>query len=368
MTTEAIKRLAGIGMTLLFITPAFSNIIDNTQYQKLQSELNRYYDIASAGGWGKITLDRTYYMRGQSAPLIRQVKQRLKLSGDYTSSDQTDLFTEDLAAVIKKVRKQFGLPLISSVDAPLIKELNVPVQKRIAQLESNIERLRNLKVAGNGTHLVANVPEFKLHVYENGTEVFDMDIVVGGESTKTVMFNGNLSTIVFSPYWNVPASIVRNEILPAMRSNKSYLQNNSYEVVGNEGGLPAIRQRPGAANSLGRVKFVFPNSHSIYFHDTPAKSLFKMERRAFSHGCIRLAEPTKLAEYLLRNQPSWTSAKIRNAMQSGREQPVKMNGSIPVSIVYITAWVDDDGTLNFRDDIYGRDKGTASNKYRVAKN
>lgn len=361
MATVNYKRSFLLGsFTILFVV-AFSSphsIIDNSQSKLLQSQLNRYYEIARSGGWGKIMLGKKYYMRGESAEAVRQVKKRLQATGDYDASDNTTLFTDELANAVRKVRKRLGLPVIGSVDAPLVKALNVPVEKRIAQLQSNIQRLESLKISSKGTQLVANIPEYKLHVYENGNEVMNMDIVVGKSSTKTAAFYDQMSHIVFSPYWNVPSSIVRNEILPAMRSNKNYLRNNGYEVVGREGGLPSIRQKPGANNSLGRVKFLFPNSHNIYFHDTPAKSLFKMESRAFSHGCVRLSEPEELANYLLRNDPSWSAGKINKAMHNTKEQWVKLSKPVPVAIVYFTAWVDEDGQLNFRDDIYGRDKKT----------
>ncbi|HEY0730828.1 MAG TPA: L,D-transpeptidase family protein, partial [Chitinophagaceae bacterium] len=249
-------------------------------------------------------------------------------------------------------------------DAQLIKELNVPVEKRIEQLLVNMERVKEMPVESGGTRLVANIPEFKLHVYEGDRHVFDMAIVVGTQGNKTVVFNDVMQHIVFSPYWNVPQSIVKNEILPAMRKNRGYLSRNGYEQTGTENGLPVIRQKPGAKNALGKVKFLFPNSHNIYFHDTPAKSLFEMRKRAFSHGCIRLSEPKKLAEYLLRNDPEWTSAKIDKAMNAGKESWVKLNEPVAVAITYFTAWVDKQGVLNFREDIYGHDKQLAK---RVAK-
>ncbi|HEY0040240.1 MAG TPA: L,D-transpeptidase family protein, partial [Flavisolibacter sp.] len=154
-----------------------------------------------------------------------------------------------------------------------------------------------------------------------------------------------------------PQSIVQNEILPAMRRNRRYLANNGYEQTGTENGLPVIRQKPGSNNSLGLVKFLFPNDHAIYFHDTPAKTMFNNRIRAYSHGCVRLAEPAKLAEYLLANEPSWTPTKISDAMNSGKEQWVKLSAPVPVSIIYLTAWVDNEGVLNFRDDVYEMDKG-----------
>ena len=179
-----------------------------------------------------------------------------------------------------------------------------------------------------------------------------------------MMFSGDLNQVVFSPYWNVPPSIVRNEILPELASNPGYLESQNMEQVGEEDGLPKIRQRPGGKNSLGRVKFLFPNSFNIYFHDTPAKSLFEKDKRAYSHGCIRLAEPEKMANYLLRNHPEWTPEKISEAMNSGNERYVKLKKAVPVIITYYTAWVDNNGQLHFRDDVYDHDRTAITKMFR----
>jgi murein L,D-transpeptidase YcbB/YkuD len=182
-----------------------------------------------------------------------------------------------------------------------------------------------------------------------------MNVVVGKEGNTTMMFNGDLNQVVFSPYWNVPPSIVRKEILPSMNKNSNYIAAKNMEVTGNEGGLPVVRQKPGPWNALGRVKFLFPNSFNIYFHDTPEKSLFERDKRAFSHGCIRLSDPTKMATWLLKDNPEWTPEKIDEAMNSGKEKFVKLKDPVPVIITYYTAWVGENGQLNFRDDIYMHD-------------
>ncbi|MNL39233.1 murein L,D-transpeptidase [compost metagenome] len=174
--------------------------------------------------------------------------------------------------------------------------------------------------------------------------------------TKTVVFNGDLKYIVFSPYWNVPPSIIKGEILPGMNKNANYLKDHRMEIAGKQGSLPIIRQLPGPSNSLGQVKFLFPNSFNIYLHDTPSKGLFKEDQRAFSHGCIRVAEPKKLATYLLRHDSTWTDAKITAAMNAGKEKTVVLKKTVPVFIAYFTAYVDHNGLLNFRKDIYNRDK------------
>ncbi|RYY89922.1 MAG: hypothetical protein EOO15_04730 [Chitinophagaceae bacterium] len=325
------------------------------QVPRLQTALERYRAIAAQGGWTSIKATRKFYQKGIDDPAVAQLKARLRASGDFASEDNSTEYTEELAAAVKKVQERFGFTPNGVVDAPLLKELNVSLTKRIAQLEINLARVQKLPPPSGGTQLVANIPEYKLHVYEGDRIVFDMNIVVGSESNKTVLFNDEMTYLVFSPSWNVPPSIVKNEILPAMRGRREYLWRNNYVIEGEEGGLPKIRQLPGAGNSLGRVKFVFPNDHNIYFHDTPAKSLFSLRKRAFSHGCIRLAEPAKLAEYLLRNSPGWTPAKIKTAMNSGKELRVDLPGKVPVALTYLTAWVDDAGLVNFREDVYKLD-------------
>ena len=193
--------------------------------------------------------------------------------------------------------------------------------------------------------------EFQLMVYEKDTLSWTCRVVVGKEANQTAIFQGNLKYVVFSPYWNVPPGIMAKEILPELRKNPNYLERLDMEWHGD-----GIRQRPGPGNALGRVKFLFPNSFNMYLHDTPAKFMFEQEKRAFSHGCIRVSEPRRLAIHLLKGDPSWTEARIDSAMTSGNERYVTLKKNIPVSIVYFTAWVDERGRLHFRDDIYDRDQ------------
>jgi L,D-transpeptidase YcbB len=216
--------------------------------------------------------------------------------------------------------------------------------------------MRWMPTETTGRLVIVNIPEFKLHMYEKNKKVFEMNVVVGKVGHNTMMFNGDLNQVVFSPYWNVPESIVEKEILPKLASNPGYLESQNMEQVGMNGDLPDIRQRPGGANALGKVKFLFPNSFNIYFHDTPSKSLFEKDQRAFSHGCIRLEEPEKMANYLLNDQPEWTPERINEAMNSGSEKFVKVKKPVPVVITYYTSWVDEYGRLNFRNDIYSHDK------------
>ncbi len=329
----------------------------NHQYKLLKKELTRYYQIQKAGGWNEIFLGKKgKYKQGDSAYAIKEVKQRLQALGDYAENDSSERFVKAFKSAVQQAQKRFGFKQDGVINAALVKELNVPDEDRIEQLLINMERMRWLPANPAGNRLVANIPEFKLHVFEDAKKVFDMDIVVGKAGNSTVVFNDMLKYVVFSPYWNIPRSIVRNEILPGMQRNTNYLASKNMEQTGYSNGLPVIRQNPGGANALGKVKLIFPNSYNIYFHDTPSKSLFNRKIRAFSHGCIRLAEPTKMAEYLLRNQPEWTSDKISEAMNASQEKWVTLKEPVPVFISYFTAWVDSEGLLNFRDDIYGHDK------------
>ncbi len=200
-------------------------------------------------------------------------------------------------------------------------------------------------------YIEVNIPEFRLYLIRDHEIAFVSPVVVGKAMTKTVIFSGMMNNIVFSPYWNVPTSIINKEIKPGMAKNKNYLAQKNLEW--NNG---AVRQVPGKNNSLGLVKFLFPNSNNIYLHDTPAKSLFERENRAFSHGCVRVGKPRELAIELLKQDPTWTPARIDKAMHAGKENWVSLKKKVPVYIGYFTAWVDRKGELNFYKDVYKRDE------------
>jgi murein L,D-transpeptidase YcbB/YkuD len=336
----------------------------NESYKALKGQLGKYLDIAKKGGWPQTSVTKKSFKKGISAPEIITIKKRLFLTGDLAVNDTTQIFNDLLVTAINNFRVRHGYKPTGGISDSVIKEMNIPVEQRIEQILMNMDRMRWLAAEPKGNLIVINIPEFELHLYEGKQKVFDMDVVVGKEGHNTTMFNGDLNQVVFSPYWNVPPSIVTKEILPAMEKNPNYLAKENMEVTGNEDGLPVIRQRPGGKNALGRVKFLFPNSFNIYLHDTPQKSLFEKDKRAYSHGCIRLKEPEKMANYVLRNQPEWTPEKIEEAMNSGEEKFVKVKDPIPVEITYYTAWVDENGQLNFREDIYGHDGNLAGKMFR----
>ncbi|MFT3826327.1 MAG: L,D-transpeptidase family protein [Chitinophagaceae bacterium] len=331
----------------------------NDKYSALQQQLKKYLAIAEKGGWQTITTDKKKYKKGMSSPVVVQVKKRLQATGQLAGNDSTQLFDDNLEKAVKQAQSSFGQTADGIVTITLINALNVPVNTRIQQLLLNTERMRWMPATPSGKLIMVNIPEFRMHVMDGNQKVFDMNIVVGKEGHSTVLFNGRLNQVVFNPYWNIPSTIVRNEIIPAMNENNSYLEENNMEIVKDsqdeDDDLPVIRQLPGEKNALGKVKFLFPNSFNIYFHDTPEKSLFKKDKRAYSHGCIRLAEPVKLAQYVLQDNPQWTAEAITDTMNTGRQKFVTVKDPIPVLICYYTAWVDDNGMLQFRDDIYNHD-------------
>jgi murein L,D-transpeptidase YcbB/YkuD len=323
----------------------------NRQYNLLKNYLLKYYEIQKQGSQTEIKPDKKNYKKGDSSSIITTIKNRLYLFGDLSTNETSTLFTDELEKAVKNFQKRNGLKEDGIITASFINELNKPIEDRINQILINMERIRWVPAQPTTDFLLVNIPEFRLHVYEKGEYEWNANVVVGTAANNTVIFTGNMKYIVFSPYWNVPPSILKKEILPAIARNKNYLARNNMEWYEN-----GVRQKPGPGNALGKVKFLFPNNYHIYLHDTPSKSLFNEERRTFSHGCIRVSEPFKLAQFLLRNDASWDSVKIAKAMNAGKEQFYTIKDPIPVYIGYFTAWVDRDGKLNFRNDVYGHDK------------
>jgi murein L,D-transpeptidase YcbB/YkuD len=233
-----------------------------------------------------------------------------------------------------------------------------------------MERLRWFPDEVENNFLLINIPEYKLHVFENKIKVMDYKVIVGKEATRTSVFKGNMSHIIINPYWNVPTSIVRKEMLTKLKRNSNYLVKNNLELLsGNtiidpstvnwnsySSSIPySIRQKPGDHNALGKMKFIFPNNFSIYLHDTPSKNFFNVSNRAFSHGCIRVENPMKLALYILRNNPNWNQKKIQLSINNKKTITVQVKPTLPVYIVYFTAWIGNSGEINFRNDLYNLD-------------
>ena len=247
------------------------------------------------------------------------------------------------------------------------------------QIALNLERWRWMPDDLGSRALIVNIPSFHLEAHEGNQTVLDMKVVVGKPDHKTPIFSDMMTTTVFSPYWNVPDSIVEGETAPAAARDSGFLKRNNIEILrlSKSGPTPvdpstvnwddpeelkalAFRQKPGAKNALGHVKFLFPNPYDVYLHDTPADALFARPGRAFSHGCIRVEQPEALAQWVLKDMPEWTAEKIVEAMNAGEEQHVKLKQPIPVHIVYFTAWADAAGTVRLVPDVYGYDATQSS--------
>lgn len=336
-------------------------IANNADYGALYEAVQTYADLVKKGGWDTLPVQKKRaFKKGDHDAVIADIKKRLYVSGELKEADTTVAFTDGLEQAVKVFQQSHGYTASGVVSDTLLREMNISARFRLQQLLINMERMRWMPASEGGKLIMVNIPEFMLHIREGSKKVMDMAVVVGREGHSTVMFSGELNQIVFSPYWNIPASIVRKEIL---NKGKQYMASQQMEVTGTRNGLPVVRQKPGPKNALGRVKFLFPNSYNIYFHDTPAKGLFNRDKRAYSHGCIRLADPVKLAEYVLADNSAWPPARIDSAMNAGKEKWVKVKDPVPVLITYYTAWQDEHRQLQFREDIYEHDHKTAGKMF-----
>ncbi|HNP21632.1 MAG TPA: L,D-transpeptidase family protein [Panacibacter sp.] len=327
----------------------------NDQYERLASFLPFYYNLEKQGNWDSIEkpLKPVHFL--ERSPIVIKVKDRLKRLGYLPKNDSTPLLDSGLFKALKVYQKRMGLSVDGAIGPKLIEEINVTPAGRVKQILVNLERMRWMPVEEASKHIFVNIPDYKMYVYDSGKISFSMNVIVGTTANSTVIFSGDLKYIVFSPYWKVPVKIVRTEIVPGIKKDPNYLAKHDMERLGGSDTLPSIRQKPGPSNSLGKVKFLFPNNYDIYFHDTPNRELFSASSRSFSHGCIRVGEPKKLAQFLLRSDTLWTSYRIDTAMNNTKETWVSLPKTVPVMIAYFTAFVDDKGELNFRKDIYGHD-------------
>ena len=330
------------------------------QYELLRAYLRKYRTMETSQKWTGITIPKIMPVPGDSSEAINQLKARLFQLGDFKGDIRNHIFDPELATALQQFQQRHGLEITGSLDKITYQQLNVPPKNRIEQIMVNMERSRWLPIETENDYLAVNIPEFKLHVYHADSLLWSCNVVVGKTIHPTTVFSGKVRYIVFSPYWNVPQSIVRKEIMPGMKTESEYLYKHNMEITGYQDGIPKVRQKPGPMNSLGLVKFMFPNTYDIYLHDTPSKSFFDQSSRGFSHGCIRVMEPVKLARFLLEKDTKWDSVKVVQAMHFGKERYVTLNRLVPVYIVYFTAFIDRKGLLNFRKDIYNLDSPLAA--------
>ena len=329
------------------------------QYYSLKEVLKKYKKIAKDNTWDPIATDSSFiaYKLGDSSQTIAQIRHRLYILGDLTTDSKSAIYDDSLIPAVLKYKNRTGSLKNNHITKKTIASLNVPIVERIKTIMINMERCRwvTADIAVTKELIVVNIPSYELTYFKAGEIVLVSKVVVGKDLNKTVVFSADMRNIVFSPYWNIPSSIIKKEIKPGMAENENYLEQHNMEK--NNG---IIRQKPGPKNSLGLVKFLFPNPYSIYLHDTPSKGLFSREKRAFSHGCIRVAKPIQLANEILKDDPNWTPEKIDAAMNKGEENWYSLKNRIPVFIGYFTAWVNTDGAICFYDDVYQRDEQLAT--------
>lgn len=321
------------------------------QYYQLRSALKQYREMGKRGGWDALSLPAGETIRfGDTHLLIPKISRRLYREGYQVDTTGTS-FNASLLSAVSRYQMTHNRVPDSTIGPALLKSLSIPVEQRIRSIALNMERCRWVAPQRSDEFIAVNIPAYELYYIRKSQPVLQSKVVVGKVITKTVVFNGQIDEIVFSPYWNVPNSILQKEILPAVKKSPGYFKRHNMEW--HQG---RVRQRPGKNNSLGLVKFMFPNSNNIYLHDTPQKDLFKRSERAFSHGCIRVEKARELAVEIMQKDYQWTSPQVDAAMQAGVEKAYRLKRKIPVYIAYFTALADATGTVSFYHDIYDRDE------------
>lgn len=323
--------------------------------------------------WKAVYLEKALEI-GESHASVPELRDRLVYWGflDKSTPNSPEIFDEKMEAGLKKFQLANGMADDGKIGNMTVAALNNSTQNLIDAASVNMERLRWLpELPWKEEMVFVNIANFELEYMQKGDTTLSAKIIVGKEYNESPVFTAPMSYIVFSPYWNIPESITRDEIIPSYKKNSGYLNAKDMEVVSNSGEVISaksvnwnvkgdeavpfrVRQKPGGDNSLGLVKFMFPNDYNIYIHDTPARSLFSKDQRALSHGCVRIQDPALFAKTLL-NDSKWDDEKIDEAMHQDKEEVVKLDRDIPVVILYLTFWADDQGRAHFREDIYNRD-------------
>lgn len=347
----------------------------NPEYLALRKELDRFQKITASGGWPSVPRgEATKPGETMSAARVAALKQRLSAEGllpaqasaTVTPASQAgstaSVYDRALAGAVAEFQARHGIVVDSTLGKETFDALNKPAAYRAAQIAANLERMRWLPRTLGSKYVVVNVSAFRLEAYDQGRKALEMRVIVGEdyEDKATPVFSDSMETVVFRPYWNVTDDIAEKELFPKINADPGYLAANNYELF-REGGKTRIRQKPGEENSLGLVKFLFPNDFNIYLHDTPNRELFKEDVRAFSHGCIRVEKPSELAQWVL----GWDAARVEGAMKGSDNQSIRVPSKLPVFITYSTAYTRD-GRLYFGNDLYSRDAKMVEEVFRGA--
>jgi len=345
-------------------------------YDFLERTLRKYIDIKRAGGWPKIALGPTIQAGGKG-PRVDTLRTYLKITGDLPaeSSASINILDQDLETAVQRFQRRHGLIADGIVGKNTQAALNISVEDRINQIQINLERWRSISYDSGSRYLMVNIPGFELSIVENDTVVQKMRAIVGKKRRQTPVMSDRITYLELNPYWNIPRKIFLKDILPRIQEDPEYLARQGIRVfdgwqreaseldpvyidwgeVSYDRFPYRLRQDPSEINALGKVKFMFPNQKGVYIHDTPGKNLFAKQKRTFSSGCVRVQDPLTLAEYLLSEQ-NWDREKLATIIETGQRKIIVLKKAIPVHLVYFTAWVDKGGELNFREDIYGKDR------------
>lgn len=353
-------------------------------YRRAEDTLQTYLKLASVGDTPPIPVPQKGVRPGSTFAAMPQLVARLHQLGDLLANVELPANSTAYAGLVvdavKHFQRRHGLDTDGVLGKGTVTQLNVPLKTRVQQLDLTLERYRWIPPDFPDPPIVVNIPEFRLRTLRRQPASYlTMRVIVGrAMRTQTPVFANQMKYVIFRPYWLVPTSILRNELIPKTRRDPNYLGDHGFEVVNGNGGVVAsspasddvinglrsgslrVQQKPGPNNALGLVKFIFPNQYNVYLHSTPQQELFDRSRRDFSHGCIRVEKPAELAAWVLRNKPQWTMDKIQAAMQSGPDNvQVNLDKPVPVLILYSTAVVEPDGEVRFFEDIYGQDASLA---------
>lgn len=375
-------------------------------YAQLRNALSLYREIASNGGWPTVP-GSSKFQKGARGPRVSALRERLKVTGELsTSSPDSDIFDEELHQAVLRFQDRNGLYVDGVVGKSTLEYLNVPASTRVRQIELTMERFRILPRNMGSRFILVNIANYHLYGVSNNRDYTTMRIVVGKPEWNTPIFSEQMTHMVINPYWNIPTSIFKDDIAPRVRTDPNYMSDRNIQAVGLEmpvieeevsapdeetteivetseaeeateteqaehpahaeyrskvlSGKYRLRQKPGPRNPLGRVKFLFPNKHSVYLHDTPNRGYFKRAQRNFSHGCIRVEKPIELADFVLYSDPDWSGQRVQSTIYTGKTRTVHLPEPLPVYILYFTAWANPDGSVSFHKDVYGLDSVLAN--------
>ena len=340
------------------------------------SELRRLKNIKQNGGWQKIP-NSSQLRYGKSGNIVARLITRLKSSGDYRCSGNNHKYDRCLKQAVKRFQRRHGLYPNGAINNYTRKKMNISVDWKIKKVLLNLDRIKRLPNQPENRYIMVNIPDFRLYYKENGKEKLSMRVIVGDKKHHTPIFSNKISYIVLNPYWIMPDSIVQKEIIPNILKNPTYLQDKGYEVRSSYSiKAPTIdtskidwakvlkygqtkkykfMQPPGPKNALGKIKFKFPNQFAVYLHDTPTKKLFKKGLRAFSHGCIRIAQPNALLSTFAANDSAVNYNRSQQILRGKNKTQLNLSKKVPVHIVYLTAWINSDGLLHYSNDVYNYD-------------